>query len=135
MCSSDLVLQQLQLRTTVQVPGVIRRFWRADPRYTGPPQPFSWTDNAFVPGPRFQGAPSTTKLNFRIMSPGSAVLRYGNQLSRPMMRPALTPSVAAAAPRLVTNGNMRNRPVLRMRVPSYGSRIPALNQAAPGSQG
>ena len=129
-----VVLQETDVRTTSQVPGVVRRFWQAAPRYTGPGRPFNWTQNAFDgPAPR-TGGDATTRRNFQIADAGSAVLHYGNQLSRPMSRPALTPSVAAAAPRMITNGNVRNRPVLRVRVPSFGSRVPALNYAPPGTQ-
>lgn len=128
-----MVLQERQVRTTSQVPGVVRRFWRALARYTGAPRPFSWSGNDFDgSSPRPQGG--TTRLNMLLADRGSAVLHYGNQLSRPMTRPVLQPSVAAAAPRLITNGNVRARPVLRVRVPSYGSRVPALNYAPPGTQ-
>lgn len=126
--------QEFAVRTTAQVPGVIRRFWRAAARYTGAPRPFSWTDNDFDQSSGYHGDGATTRLNLRIDSPETAVLHYGNQLSRPMSRPLLTPSVASAAPRLITNGNVRNRPVLRVRIPSYGSRVPALNSAGQGTQ-
>lgn len=125
---------EFSVRTTSQVPGVVRRFWRAAARYTGGPRPFSWTDNDFDGSSTPGCEPHTTRLNLRIDSPLTAALHYGNQLSRPMSRPLLTPSVAAAAPRLITNGNVRNRPVLRVRIPSYGSRVPALNSAGPGTQ-
>lgn len=127
-----VVLQQTQIRTTSQVPGVLRRWWRAAARYTGGPRVFSWTGNSFDTAGRPQGG--TTRLNLAFEDFGSPVLHYGNQLSRPMSRPALSPSVAAAAPRQITNGNTRYRPVLRVRIPSYGSRVPALNYAPPGTQ-
>lgn len=128
-----VVLESAQVRTTRQVPGVIRRFWRAAARYTGAPRPFSWTDNDFD-GSAPNAGDGTTRLNFAFEDVGSAVFHYGNQLSRPMARPTLGPSVAAAAPRLITNGNVRNRPVLRVRIPSFGSRVPALNFAPQGTQ-
>lgn len=128
------VLQMLQLRVTSQVPGVVRMFWRATPRYTGAPRILNWTHNSWDAAGPMQGDLSTTRLNYRIDSPLTASLHYGNQLSRPMSRPTLSPSVAAAAPRVVTNGNVRNRPVLRVRIPSFGSRVPALNSAGPGTQ-
>lgn len=129
-----VVLQETDIRTTQQVPGAVRRFWQAVARYTGAPRTFSVTKNAFDgQAPRGDGT-ATTKLNWTSRDMGSAVLHAGNQLSRPMSRPSLTPSVAHAAPRLITNGNVRNRPVLRVRVPSFGSRVPALNYAPPGTQ-
>ncbi len=129
-----VVLEETEVRTTEQLPGIIRGFWQAVARYTGAGRPFNWTANAFDGSSPRAGGDATTKLNWRSWDPASAVLHYGNQLSRPMSRPALTPSVAAAAPRLITNGNVRNRPVLRVRVPSFGSRVPALNYAPPGTQ-
>ena len=129
-----VVLQETDIRTTSQLPGAVRRFWQAVARYTGAPRTFNPTANAFDgPSPRGK-SDATTKLNWTSRDLGSAILHYGNQLSRPMSRPVLTPSVAAAAPRLITNGNVRYRPVLRVRIPSYGSRVPALNYAPPGTQ-
>lgn len=129
-----VVLQETDIRTTRQVPGAIRRFWQAVARYTGAPRTFNPTANAFDGSTPRSGSDATTKLNWLTRDLGSAVLHYGNQLSRPMSRPVLLPSVASASPRLITNGNVRNRPVLRVRVPSYGSRVPALNYAPPGTQ-
>lgn len=129
-----VVLQETDIRTTSQVPGALRRFWQAVARYTGAPRTFNATANAFDGSTPKTGSAATTKLNWTSRDLGSAVLHAGNQLSRPMSRPALTPSVAHAAPRLITNGNVRNRPVLRVRIPSYGSRVPALNYAPPGTQ-
>lgn len=129
-----VVLQETDIRTTSQLPGVVRRFWMAIARYTGAPRPFNWTVNGFDGSSPRTGSDASTRLNWLTRDFGSAVLHYGNQLSRPMSRPSLAPSVAAAAPRLITNGNVRNRPVLRVRVPSFGSRVPALNYAPPGTQ-
>jgi hypothetical protein len=56
------------------------------------------------------------------------VLTAGNQRSMPMRRPTIRPTVTQKAPSLVMAGNVGYRPTIRSRVPSFGSRVPALNQ-------
>lgn len=120
-------LQEDVIRHTSQRPGTIRRFWRAAPRYVGGAngQELSWTDNDLLPRDNRARAFVNTRLNLAITT--TNIVCGGNQLSRPMQRPVLTKSVAAAAPRQITNGNVQGRPVLRVRIPSFGSRVPALN--------
>lgn len=126
-------LQSRIVRPTMQEPGTIRRFWRAAARYVGGGngQELNWTTNSFR-GQATPTGPVTTRLCYAKTSVNTTW--GGNQLSRPMLRPALQPSVAAAAPRTITSGNVQGRPVLRVRIPSFGSRVPALNSAGPGTQ-
>ena len=120
-------LQSDVLRHTAQRPGSIRRFWRAAPKYVGGAngQEFSWTDNDLLPRDNQARALVSTRLNYIITTTNTVY--GGNQLSRPMQRPVLVKSTASAAPRQITNGNVQGRPVLRQRIPSFGSRVPALN--------
>lgn len=122
--------QDRELRLTVALPGTIRRFIMPALRYVGAQGPFSWTENSFSPdAPKGQGM-NTNPLRYLIST--TDVLTAGNQRSNPMLRPAIPPSVAAPSPPLVLAGNVQGRPTLRQRVPSFGSRIPALNGQQPG---
>jgi hypothetical protein len=120
-------LQQDVLRHTAQRPGTIRRFWRAPIRYVGGAngQELSWTSNELERSNHTQRSFVSNPLEHLISTVNTVY--GGNQLSRPMQRPVLVKSTAAAAPRMITNGNVQGRPVLRARIPSYGSRVPALN--------
>lgn len=117
-------------RLGVANPGTIRRFVMPALRYVGAQGPFSWTENSFSPdAPKGEGG-STNPLRYLIST--TDTLTAGNQLSQPMLRPAIPPSVAAPSPPLVLAGNVQGRPTLRQRVPSFGSRIPTLNAPTPG---
>ena len=120
-------LQSDVLRHTAQRPGSIRRFWRAPVRYVGGAngQELSWTSNEIERSSHNKGAFVNNPLEHIITTTNTVY--GGNQLSRPMQRPVLVKSTASAAPRQITNGNVQGRPVLRQRIPSFGSRVPALN--------
>ncbi len=117
--------QDTRVRWTRQEPGTIRRLWRNLAGYVAPAAPFSWTRNGRDTSPAPAAVPITTPLRYLVTTRN--VLTVGNQLSRPMKRPALPPRVAHTAPSLVMAGNVGYRPTVRSRVPSFGSRVPALN--------
>lgn len=122
--------QDRVLRVTVANPGTIRRFLMPALRYVGAMGPFNWTTNSFSPDARGGPGGQTNPLRYLIST--TDTLTAGNLRSNPMMRPAIPPSVAYPAPPLVLAGNVQGRPTLRQRVPSFGSRIPALNTIIPG---
>lgn len=120
--------QDRELRATVQNPGTIRRLWQNLAGYVGTSGPFSWTANGNIDdrsAPRSSGGPISTPLRYLITT--LDVITAGNQRSMPMRRPQVPPRVAHPAPALVMAGNVGYRPTVRSRVPSYGSRVPALN--------
>ena len=121
-------LQEDVFRPTDQRPGTIRRFWRGKVMYVGGAngQELNWTTNTLSQEPRM-GSGGVVSNPLRFLKSTSNTIYGGNQLSRPMQRPTVEKSVASAAPRLITSGNVQGRPVLRTRVPSFGSRVPALN--------
>lgn len=122
--------QSRELRETVANPGTIRRFVMPALRYVGAQGPFSWTGNSFSPdAPKGPGGQSNP---LRYLISTIDTLTAGNQLSNPMQRPAIPPTVAYPAPPLILAGNVQGRPTLRQRVPSFGSRIPSLNSILPG---
>lgn len=114
---------------TVQEPGTLRRLWRNLSGHSAGQPAFSWTDNNFdTQAKRLSGV--STPLRYLLTSVD--VLGAGNQLSNPFARQALNPSVAHRGPRPVLVGNVGYRPTVRTRVPSFGSRVPALNQPIVG---
>lgn len=120
-------------RTTAQAPGTIRRTWHNQAMLYGGSPAFSWSANRFSTDPAGVDNPRATPLRYLVSTIN--ILTAGNQLSNPMRRSILPPSVRHPGSRLVMAGNVQNRPVLRSRVPSYGSRVPALNAGAPYTGG
>ena len=118
--------QDRDVRRTVQEPGTIRRLWQNLAAYTGAAPPFSWTDNDFDGTAQPPRAHVSTPLRYLVTTVNT--LTAGNQRSAPMRRPQVPPTVAHGAPALVMAGNVGYRPTVRSRIPSFGSRVPALNQ-------
>lgn len=126
--------QDRRLRSTQQEPGTIRRLWASEAGYQAAMPPFSWTANRFESGPLPPVSAVTTCVRYMISTMN--VLTAGNQRSMPFKRPALPPRVAHTPPSLVMAGNVGYRPTVRSRVPSFGSRVPALNSPGiPGTEG
>lgn len=126
------------LRETVQEPGTIRRVYMPLVGYIGAGPPFSWSANDFDGSPRVIRSAVSASLRYLVSTLN--VLTAGNQRSMPIKRQPIPPRVSHTAPSLVMAGNAGYRPTVRSRVPSYGSRIPALNVAAepggiPGAEG
>lgn len=119
--------QNRRVRPTVLLPGTIRRTWHNHAGYTNAhgSKDFSFTANDFSNEPMRPKAIVSTP--FRYLITTMLTLTAGNQRSRPMMRPAIPPVVTHSPPRLVMAGNVGYRPTVRSRVPSFGSRVPALN--------
>lgn len=119
--------QDRVLRTTDQVPSVtIRRLWQNLAGYVGTGAGFSWTANSPGNGKRTIESHVSTPLRYLISTVDT--LTAGNQRSMPMRRPQVPPRVAHTAPSVVAAGNVGYRPTVRSRIPSFGSRVPALNQ-------
>lgn len=118
--------QDREVRSTTQVPNVtIRRLWQNLAGYVGTGGPFSWTANSAAGGATVESHVSTP---LRYLVTTVDTLTAGNQRSNPMKRPQIKPRVAHSAPSLVMAGNVGYRPTVRSRIPSFGSRVPALNQ-------
>ena len=125
--------QSRELRRTEQTPGTVRRTWHNMAGYVGAQPPFSFTANGFDYDPRPVSENVSTPYRYLVTTRN--ILTAGNQLSQPMMRPAIPPVVTHSPPALVMAGNVGYRPTVRSRIPSFGSRVPALNSAFPGSEG
>lgn len=120
--------QNRRVRTTDQAPGTIRRLWQNLAGYTGAQAPFSWTRNGREIDEQPRAGQISTPLRYLITTVD--ILTAGNQRSMPMRRPSIPPRVTHTPPSLVMAGNVGYRPTVRSRVPSFGSRVPTLNQGS-----
>ncbi len=118
--------QSRELRHTLAEPGTIRRWEQVHAGYTGAAPAFSWTANGFDVDAQLAGGEPLTNTRRYLISTRNT-LTAGNQLSQPMRRPVVPPRTLHSPPALVMAGNAGYSPTIRSRVPSFGSRVPALN--------
>lgn len=123
------------VRGNVQAAGQIRRLWRQAVNYAAAQAPTSWTDNSPQPGmPAFvptTGFEITRALRYMTRSVYAAA---GSDNSRfAALHTVVHPHVRS---KMVTApaGGVRNRPTVRNRLTSFGSRVPALNSAVQAAQ-
>lgn len=117
----------LSLRGNVLAPGQVRRLWRQTVEYVAPAGAFSWTHNAPAPGRPIRlpyGFGITRALRYMARSVyvagGTDNSRFG------AMHTTVTPHVRSK-PVTVGAGGVRNRPTVRNRLTSFGSRVTPLN--------
>jgi hypothetical protein len=122
-------LSYITLRGCVLGDGQVRRMWRQSIGYIAAAAPYSWTSNS----PR-TGVPNQSEAPFQI----TRTLRY---MTRSLYAEAgldntrfaglhtrIIPQVRSM-PVTLGAGTVKNRPTVRNRMSSFGSRVPALNQA------
>lgn len=117
----------LNLRGNRLAPGQIRTLWRQTANMIAAQAPYSWTDSAPAPG-----APVATP-------PGLDITRAIRYMTRSVYAQEGTDNSRFAAlhtqieqrhnykPVTVNAGTVRNRPTIRNRLTSFGSRVPSLN--------
>lgn len=128
-------------RTTVALPGTIRRWWRTPIGFITAKgsSDFSWTRNDFdeLPDNRDQyGNPIRLQVTgaLRFLVSTRDVLTAGNQRSNPIARTVTPPRSFQPAPPLTWVGNKQHRPTIRNRMSSFGSRVPPENAESPDAQ-
>lgn len=123
-------LTEISLRGCVLAYGTIRKLWRQSVNYIPAAAAYSWTAN----GP----AQSDTH-GFQI----TRALRYmtrsvyvGAGIDNTRFDEMHTKIVNGVDYKTVTigAGNVRNRPTVRNRMTSFGSRVPTLNQVSPAAE-
>lgn len=120
------------LHQDTQAAGTIRRLWRQAVDYIGTGSgPFSWTNNAAVPGQGAKGLGQVTRALRYLAS--TRYVGAGNFLRYGAPRP-LVPGRHAMRPVTVQGGNRQNKPTIRNRLTSFGSRVPALNSTVPARE-
>lgn len=114
--------------------GQIRQLWRQSINFTGAQASYSWTRNSPAPD-----RPVITPTGFRI----TTALRYmarsvymgaGNDNTRfAALHTQVNPKVRHK-PVTIGAGTVKNRPTVRNRLTSFGSRVPTLNSVVPAAQ-
>jgi hypothetical protein len=122
------------LRGNLLAPGQVRRFWRQVADMV-PGQPaFSWTTNSPAPGRPVRGQGGfriTTALRYMTRS---VYVAGGTDSSRfSALHTKVRPRVNSK-PVTVGGGNVRNRPTVRNRITSFGSRVTPLNAKVPAAK-
>lgn len=123
------------LRGCVLGPGQVRRMWRQTINQVNAQAPYSWTASAPTPD-----APGT--------NPGAVgITRALRYMTRSLYMGAGEDNTRYAAlhtqieqrtnqkPVSLNAGNVRNRPTVRNRLTSFGSRVPTLNSRVSASSG
>lgn len=123
----------LSLRGNVQGAGQVRRLWRQTVDMIAGQAAYSWTTNSPAPG-----RPVTNARAFAI----TRALRY---MTRSLYVAGGTDNTRYAAlhtkidqrvnskPVTLGAGGVRNRPTVRNRLTSFGSRVPSLNSRVPAA--
>ena len=123
-------LTEISLRGCVLAYGTIRKFWRQSINYIPAAAAYSWTAN----GPaqtKTEGFQITRALRYMTRSvysqAGTDDTRFDamhTSIENGVMYKTVT----------VQAGNSRNRPTVRNRMTSFGSRVPTLNQVSPAAE-
>lgn len=121
-------------RGNVLAPGQVRQMWRQVADYIAAQASYSWTHSAPGPDRPVSLPPAlgvTTALRYMARSLYVAGGTDGTRLSA--LHTKVTPSVKHK-PVSVNAGAVRNRPTVRNRMTSFGSRVPTLNVKVSGGQ-
>lgn len=121
-------LMHITLRGCVLGAGQIRRMWRQSVNYIGAPAPYSWTSSApnpHEPGASYSGLAITRALRYMTRSVYAQAGLDNTQFAG--LHTRITPRVRSK-PVTLGAGTVKNRPTVRNRMTSFGSRVPTLNQ-------
>lgn len=117
----------LSLRGNILAPGQVRRVWQQTVNHIAAQAPFSWTYNSPAPdrpGLHYPGYMITRAVRYMARSVyiagGTDNTRFG------ALHTKITPRVNSK-PVTVGAGAVRNRPTVRNRLTSFGSRVTPLN--------
>lgn len=124
----------VNLRGNVLGAGTVRRFWRQTVNYAAAQAGYSWTHSApgaggSVPFP--DGFFITRALRYMTRSVYEAA---GVDNTRFAGAHTTIHPRARSKPVSLNAGNVRNRPTVRNRLVSFGSRVPTINQKVDASQ-
>lgn len=124
----------LNLRGCRQAPGQIRRMWRQTVNLIPAQAAYSWTNSAPAPGAPFispGGVGITRALRYMTRS---VYAQEGTDNSRFAALHTQIEQRHNYKPVTLNAGGVRNRPTVRNRLTSFGSRVPALNQSVSAAE-
>jgi hypothetical protein len=119
----------MSLRGNILAPGTVRRMWRQVADMIPAQEPYSWTHNAPAPGRQVaipRGFQITTALRYMARS---VYIAGGTDATRFTALHTKIPQRVHSKPVTLNAGGVRNRPTVRNRLTSFGSRVPPLNNA------
>lgn len=123
------------LRGNILAAGTIRKLWRQSVNVLAAQAPYSWTSSRPMPGDPEYASPRpyfvTTALRYMTRSVYAAGGTDNTRLSA--LHSAVHPRVASK-PVSLQAGSVRNRPTVRNRLTSFGSRVPPINSKVPAAQ-
>lgn len=125
----------ITLRGNVLGAGQIRKLWRQSVDLIPAQAPYSWTRSAPSPGHPVispEGVGITRALRYMTRSVYAA---GGTDNSRYAALHTVIRKQNTYKTVTVNAGQVRNRPTIRNRLTSFGSRVPTLNQTASAAQG
>lgn len=127
-------MMTVTLRGCVLGAGQIRRLWRQAIDFIPAQAPFSWTENAPGPG-RGVSSPGAFQVT-RALRYMTRSLYVGGGVDHSRFDAMHTVIVKRNAYKTVTvnAGAVRNRPTVRNRMTSFGSRVPTLNQTVTAAE-
>ena len=121
-------LMYITLRGCVLGDGQVRRMWRQAIGYIAAPAPYSWTGNGPQPGRQnsslspFEVTRALRYMTRSLYAPaGDDNTRFAGLHTKIIPRVRSMPVTLGA-------GTVQNRPTVRNRMSSFGSRVPTLNQ-------
>lgn len=124
----------LSLRGNVLGAGQVRRLWRQSVQYIAAQASYSWTDSAPGPGrpitrPGALGLTTAVRYMTRSLyaAGGTDNSRFG------ALHTTVHPKVRSK-PVSLNAGGVRNRPTVRNRLTSFGSRVTPLNSKVPAAR-
>jgi hypothetical protein len=123
------------MRGNILAPGTVRRMWRQVADMIPAQEPYSWTHSAPAPGRQFRnpgGLGVTTALRYMTRSIYVAGGTDGTRFSA--LHTKVEPRVHSK-PVSLNAGGVRNRPTVRNRLTSFGSRVTPLNAKVPAANG
>lgn len=123
------------LRGQVLGSGQVRRLWRQTVDYVAPQNPYSWTANSPAPGrPAFTSGGFAITRALRYMTRSIYIAGGTDNTRFGALHTTIQPRVHSKPVSLGAGGS-RNRPTVRNRLTSFGSRVTPLNSKVPAASG
>jgi len=126
----------MSLRGNLLAPGTVRRMWRQVADMIPAQAAYSWTHNAPAPGRQVVTGPGpfqvTTSLRYMTRS---VYVGAGTDATRLSALHTKIIQRVHSKPTSLNAGGVRNRPTVRNRLTSFGSRVTPLNAKVPAANG
>lgn len=124
----------VSVRGSILAPGTVRRLWRQTVNYIAAGAPYSWTASAPTPdAPSVNPGVLALTRALRYMTRNTYIGAGVDNSRFGALHTTISPRVNSK-PVTVNAGTVRNRPTVRNRLTSFGSRVPPLNARVSAAQ-